>query len=1377
MTTPATAPPPGPQPDPLVVGKDGCPIRAIAFSSGGFETAMQLGVTHALLVIQGKSPDAAVGISAGAISAVAMAEILQAEPSPATEVTTADSEHAHFVRTLEARVKRFRDVLDGYQRAPSELIDAAKPDALQLNARIPLKPLELPIHHKSERTGRNNSLQARAGLINLYNHLLELRMSWGAITRFVRRGLGIAAAPELRPSWKGKLAVVGESVRAWILLGSNLLLAAPLLQPLSRPFFHKGQSQVRGETAGTVIFRSQLALRLQRIIGSTLNFVLLSAFWFGVSFLAVIVVPLAVTYGLVRLAARLGWDNAAVPNWIGAHQLLLASVLIGSATLAILVAAYWHRELLAFVKQVFGDVFDFVVLLVAGLGTIWVVIFAWLLARQLPFEGTLRSAIIGTAGGTLRPLIIAVVLLTVFAITSFIVLLVLFPKDYARRLLASYDLANGLLSEHPLRQLLISILDPEYYGTDRMDDIVDRALRDETTPSDVRPPGRLIGDYSKVGNRNPIHIGVAVANVASGNLETIKNNVRSVNALLAATAITPLFPPQQIDGQMYVDGTNISAEATRLVTNFLRPRVNPNSTVVHIYTVFALPFTRRALGGPVKPYLTLIEVVARALQLQRFRDASLERRLTELYTHIIPPSKGVRLTTVGGNEYLRAWVTPIEPERPLAVLRHLLAARDKVTRRKVMARTVADGCRAALEVMIRPSLGPPQPPPTDPDVLTCRFAVNQHLVARRAASGIDLPLLQLPGSDPQVGPGLSEVCSHCALQSANADDPADRTIKQSIRVHPWSTLGPAWPHEMEIKCEPTASDPHFDKAPSVYDTKTEEALLALSRTLDTEAVPDTQRWPRARASLAGSKRPLVTLLFSGGVFRGVYQMGVLTALSEADVQPDIIAGASVGSITAALVAESFSHPRGQDRDARIAREAATYLALDRLVLTDRFADFIRNLTLRGAASGFSLRQVDRFLRRYDMANANTFDSEARLVMAGLERLLYVSPFELKDLVKAFREQDMREATRLLHRYLQDWLDHMGCGNQLLGSEPLALVITEHVLTQMAPGRAASAPVPFDAFLRRSGIYFLATATNLTRGRLEVLGEQQLLGGQRQAVMLEGLLASSAFPAVFRPRWAWELMPGAANEDQYIDGGLMDNLPLDVVAQFLLQASRAQLITPRPIMADGEHVPHLLFSASLEKYEPPLASRDVEHLANDWVKLFARAKVLKYNKKLDSYAEAQHAVRDIWETVQNVQAPLIPLDLDVVTVIPKWLCGTFAFHPMLGFRRARQAESIAHGCASTLIALGHKMRTHPEWTAAWGVDGDQVPTSDYVLSRADPYEVADDQSVRRDHCWLRPQTVCPFSRTRVDPLALQPRTVTELEKIHLACRKRQTHAPH
>ena len=48
------------------------------------------------------------------------------------------------------------------------------------------------------------------------------------------------------------------------------------------------------------------------------------------------------------------------------------------------------------------------------------------------------------------------------------------------------------------------------------------------------------------------------------------------------------------------------------------------------------------------------------------------------------------------------------------------------------------------------------------------------------------------------------------------------------------------------------------------------------------------------------------LVLSGGGAKGFAHVGLLQALEEMGIQPDIIAGASVGSIVGALYADGYS---------------------------------------------------------------------------------------------------------------------------------------------------------------------------------------------------------------------------------------------------------------------------------------------------------------------------------------------------------------------------------------------------------------------------------------------------------------------------------------
>src|SRR4029079_13395400 len=93
----------------------------------------------------------------------------------------------------------------------------------------------------------------------------------------------------------------------------------------------------------------------------------------------------------------------------------------------------------------------------------------------------------------------------------------------------------------------------------------------------------------------------------------------------------------------------------------------------------------------------------------------------------------------------------------------------------------------------------------------------------------------------------------------------------------------------------------------------------------------------------------------------------------------------------------------------------------------------------------------------------------------------------------------------------------------------------------------------------------------------------------------------------------------------------------------------------------------------------------------WMAIRARAKRLRYNGKIDRFQQGQRDIRRILtqrakDGDTDIDSHDLPLNLDVLAVKPQWLCGTFAFHPMLGFNRKKQTQSIAHGCASTICAI-------------------------------------------------------------------------------------------
>jgi predicted acylesterase/phospholipase RssA len=1434
----ASTPEPGAEFEAGTIGRKGEPVRALTFSSGGIETAMQLGVVHALLVTRAPPPDVVVGVSAGAVNAVALAEVLQAKSDQGDAASNQDND------PIEPQIAKFRQIMEDFQNCPHDLLDSVLPDAYQIDAQKPLKPLRLPAHAEEERAGRDMALRSRAGLINLYNELLLLRIPIGTISRAVRRMLGIKGAAEAAPEAYRTIFAL-EFFRLWALLGATLHQITPVVWPVFRSALTRRPWKApihkeHGVTAARLIFRSPLWSKIGLALGWVASFLLLSTTWLFVSLVGLAVatlvgqVPLRISRGFVSSIASIA---PALPDlgtflreWPGgsytAGLLTNHTHALGAMALSVIVFAVGYAMVsAAIVKEPRGPALREAL----GAGVSFLFLVALWLVVVVGLSGAIAYVINAVPAVLARvfpwihlpPFRVGAlwVLAPAFGVAIFVgIVLFLRRGRLMLDLLARYGLADSLLHPHPLKQFFVRLFDPGYYGPLSMDSVVERALqrRDEPAPRPRKEDEhkKYLEDYW-MRRSPPIHVALTVADVSTGQLSVVKGDVPTVDGLMAATAAAPFFPPVPLPGGVYIDAANVATQTTEALMNYLRTQVREDAEAVHVYNVASLPLSKAELESeqpvtmrPAKTtkYTELVAITGRALQIQRFRDAYLNQKLVNLLSRVLPPGNALwsppQDEPVPGEQkgeeqeekYVRAWVYPIEPEAPLDLARRFTRTASAAERRKIVAEVVADGCRASLQTMFAHQIrvtarSVPGEVITYDDgtaALPCATVIKAHnftINEDRVFPGSD----PMPGEDGPPSPGLVEVCQNCAIHRGCHDTQNRYLVVPDRRKNPpdWY-LGDRITHEHPARVVVADAAPAAPAVPAQGNGAKGAVATTPSRTpadveketvtrLHTWHLEQKRRgtaWPHSRGDAAGDQRPTVSFLFSGGVFRGVYQMGVLNALNLLGMRPDVIAGASVGSITAAMVARVFREPHPDERMARIARLAATYLSLDRLILTDRFADFIRGFTVRAAAAGFSLDQVDRVFRKFDAPSPNRYNRELRRVAAGLERLFYVSPFELKDLLEAIRRRQPSRVLRLLAMDLQEWLSRMGVGNQVLGAEPLAQLIAEHVLDGL-PGYSWEHPgtVPFDVFTE-DGIYFLATATNLSRGRLEVLGERPDLDpAEPSAMLLDSLLASSAFPGVFRPRWAWEIMPAARSDDQYIDGGVTDNLPLDAVAQFLHRASLAHIVAPRP----GKGlIPHLLLCASLEPRLTVLTPDEQEALCYNWPGLWRRAGQLGYNKKIELYSEIQQAIRSVVRKSPTHPPNWTPLDLEVVAIKPEWLCNTFAFHPMLGFRRRRQAMSIAHGCASTLMELARPRGDDESgsWKAAWGIDEHRLPEAEVAL-RPDPYVPL---QVGQDKCWFQPGMTCPFSRTALANLGLPETTLNEVANIYTLCGKLETHRP-
>jgi predicted acylesterase/phospholipase RssA len=948
-------------------------------------------------------------------------------------------------------------------------------------------------------------------------------------------------------------------------------------------------------------------------------------------------------------------------------------------------------------------------------------------------------------------------------------------------LLRSYQIFAELGDSYALKEALVENFDPAYYGEFKFDDNVRRALKQEKPLPGGCVNKRPLNAYAEVGpHRGGLRVVPLAANLRTGKLEAIPAETSIVDALMCACAGVPFFRAQTIKiagvPTTFIDGTSVSNDPIMPVfeaaCKTLSDPAGPHRDRLRIISVPLVPLRQDELSRQSEPYTGLVEVVLRAKRLQRFQDVLMDKGLIDRINRVL---NGRPATICEGDcdveTYLPTKVRLVAPDTLPELSLRLVNAGSVGERRKLIDAAVADGCRAMIERLVTDALPDTrtleerrfflEPDEEMPDewphrdeghTATLRAAVEtlrrsgntvtrsdgREYVSCRKLLAAWGELKPFPGGDPanaanpDPGPGNAEVCRCCISchQRTAENGVQEEELRQHVRL------------------------PRQNPTPFVADPKPVEV----------------------------KKGPAVVFLFSGGVFRGVFQVGFANAVSELGIQPDVVAGASVGTIIGALTGRVFQRPAGQElveRQRQTRRLAATFLTIDRFVLTDRFADFIRLFSIHAAAADFSPRDLDLIFRRYEKDSAFAFGRRARRVFSGMERLFHLSPFELVELAQTIRAGHWQTAARHLKKLAQQMVDRYGVGLELLGPEPLQQLIDGFVFDgKTDPGTR------LDYF----GFPLIGTTTNFTVGKLEILRHTNPWDPR----FTPSLLAGSAFPVVFRPRWSWEIYRRPEQVAQYADGGIMDNLPLGAVVEYLWGKDSASRFERRP------EVPHLILTATLEPEKADWTGKpDLEKLC--WTEISAHAGQLRYNGKIDKFQRGQRDIRRIIkqrsaEGDPDVNSPDLPLNLDVLAVKPQWLCGTFSFHPMLGFSRRKQTESIAHGCASTIGAVADHFdpgnTAHAidvdllrKWALGRGIALDQLPTrvrtEGHGPLRYGPAELtAGDQE--RGACWFRrpdPRTgqrpVCPF-HPKSPACGEGGELDDELHKIYLACGRRKTH---
>jgi predicted acylesterase/phospholipase RssA len=504
-------------------------------------------------------------------------------------------------------------------------------------------------------------------------------------------------------------------------------------------------------------------------------------------------------------------------------------------------------------------------------------------------------------------------------------------------------------------------------------------------------------------------------------------------------------------------------------------------------------------------------------------------------------------------------------------------------------------------------------------------------------------------SDRYGVPGLSEVCRHCPRTLHSAPKPVDGLLPLNFR--------------------------------------------AASGDLAT-------RFPE----LAGD-RPRIVFIASGGVFRGSFHVGMIGAMHATGLRPDMIVGASVGTLLGAALGSMYSSS-GQQARVKLRRLTDLFVEADRrIALTKTLKGALKDVGIRsrGASMNLSpnvLRKMVRAGTRQDPGSAITGAPPA-LIDAISD--LFLIPYRATARIAA--EFVAGHVTRATHTFWTqiktETIDRLGIHDALIGS---SLLERE---TRLVLGDISRDVQPF---LDHSRIAFFATAVNLVTEWITILGSQ--LTADRYD-LIEALLASSAFPMAFAPRRASALYPGVGRRDVfYGDGGMFDNLPFIPAFEVLREVQMDRLQSTlgrgrwRDELARRHREPDLFLVGALNIRQ----TEDEPDAYDSLRKIAARAISLEDNEKIYGMERASGGIdrqlgqlREEAETgdaalpkeqeeflngiVNAAVMPVYPADAD-------HLNGTYEFCAAMGMDRDRIRRSIADGCFQTMLGIARAQEEGP-----------------------------------------------------------------------------------
>jgi predicted acylesterase/phospholipase RssA len=447
-------------------------------------------------------------------------------------------------------------------------------------------------------------------------------------------------------------------------------------------------------------------------------------------------------------------------------------------------------------------------------------------------------------------------------------------------------------------------------------------------------------------------------------------------------------------------------------------------------------------------------------------------------------------------------------------------------------------------------------------------------------------------------------------------------------------------------------------------------------------------------------KPRIVFVASGGVFRGAFHIGVIAAMQAAGIRPNLVVGASVGTLMGGALG-AISKTGGDAGWDLLAELCLTFLHVDkRIALTKTLKNAAKQLGVRTRTVKLSPAQLRRMVRRGTRSDPGYAVAGAPPALIDAISTVFLIPHEAtRGIASNFVAGHITQAMKDFWMGVrEETLRQLDIEDALMGTS-LIENAARTLLGQGRPGIDLNTPQPYhDLADPDRSISFFGTTSDLNCRRPLLLPRD--LDTTSAYDFVKAGLSSSAFPVVFAPRREADVRPGAgATNVLFSDGGMFDNLPFFPAIEVMGSAQRQWRDripeTAHQSLKRRHSQPDLFVAAALESPGEAGAGQ-----AEDVLEVYRRAASLKVNIKLESFRNASVLVdRQIAHLIQLTEGQHLPHGLpgfmdDVVSagvlkIVPtdrKHLNRTFAFCSSLGMKRDVVGTSIADGCFQTLNSL-------------------------------------------------------------------------------------------